>query len=112
MAAGRDDSQRHIVHASAKPTTSARKGFVMNTELVQLFSPRPPLRQAARTDLVTCSLCLRVLRDSEWVDAERTIREIRSFDLESLPRMQPAVCNVCAGSIFRRRSQVGGLSAA
>jgi hypothetical protein len=85
----------------------------MNMELVQRLHPRPPLRrETAQTDLVTCSLCLRVLRDSEWVEAERAIRETRSFDLESPPRMQSAVCDVCAGSIFRRRSQAGGLSAA
>jgi hypothetical protein len=84
----------------------------MNTELVQHIRPRPPLREPARTDLVTCSLCLRVQCDSEWVEAERAIRETRSFELESPPRMQPAVCDVCAGSIFRRRFQADGLSAA
>ena len=58
-------------------------------------------------DLTTCSLCLRVLRGSEWMEAERVIREIRSYELEAPPRLQPAVCDACAESIFSRRALVG-----
>jgi hypothetical protein len=58
-------------------------------------------------DLTTCSLCLRVLRGSEWMEAERVIREIRSYELEAPPRLQPAVCDACAESIFSRRAQGG-----
>jgi len=61
----------------------------------------------SRTDLTTCSLCLRVLRGSEWMEAERVIREIRSYELEAPPRLQSAVCDVCAESIFSRRAQGG-----
>jgi hypothetical protein len=57
----------------------------------------------SRTGLVTCSLCLRVHRGSEWIEAEHVIRETRSFELAALPRLQSAICEVCAESIFSRR---------
>jgi hypothetical protein len=55
--------------------------------------------------LVTCSVCLRVLRSSQWVEAETVIRETRSFELEAPPRLEPALCTVCADSILSRRSE-------
>jgi hypothetical protein len=33
----------------------------------------------AQLDLVTCSLCMRVRRGSEWMDAELVIRDTRSY---------------------------------
>jgi hypothetical protein len=47
-----------------------------------------------------------VLRGSEWIAAERVIAEIRSYELEALPRLEPAVCDVCAEAILNRRGQV------
>jgi hypothetical protein len=78
----------------------------MHTGLVQLSrSRRTPRQTESRTDLVICSLCLRVLRGGEWVDAERVIREIRSYDLEAPPHLHDAVCEACADSIFNRRAE-------
>jgi hypothetical protein len=51
-------------------------------------------------------MCLRVLRGSEWLEAERVIHEIRSYELESPPRLRPALCDACAESIHSRRAQV------
>ena len=62
-------------------------------------------RAETSTGLVTCSLCLRVLLDSEWIDAERVIRAIRTYELGALPRLEPAICDICADSIFSRRVQ-------
>jgi hypothetical protein len=77
----------------------------MHMDLVQLPRFRRTKRQAeSGTDLITCSLCLRVLRDSEWMEAEHVIREIRSYELEAPPRLEAAVCDVCAESIFNRRA--------
>jgi hypothetical protein len=85
----------------------------MNADPVErLRSRRPPRQAGLRADLVTCSLCLRVQRGSEWIEAERVIREIRSYELEALPHMQPAICAVCAESIVNRRMRPGDLSAA
>jgi hypothetical protein len=56
--------------------------------------------------LITCSICLRVHRGSEWTDAERVIREMRTYELDAPPRLQSAVCDGCAESIFRRRAEL------
>ena len=53
--------------------------------------------------LTTCSICLRVQRGSEWLDAEHIIRDIKSYD-EDLPRLRGAVCDDCAEAISRRRA--------
>jgi hypothetical protein len=53
-------------------------------------------------DLITCSICLRVRRGSEWLEAERVIRDTVSYEGE-LPRLRGAVCDDCAKAILRRR---------
>jgi hypothetical protein len=58
-----------------------------------------------RTTLVTCSLCLRVLGDQGWTDAEAVIRELRSYELASVPHLRPAVCDDCDDAIIDRRAQ-------
>ena len=76
----------------------------MSVDFVQHLRPRRTLRRAKqRTELVTCSICLRVRRGSDWREAEHVIRELRSFELEAPPRLRSAVCDVCAESIFSRR---------
>ena len=76
----------------------------MGVDLVQhVRSRRTLLETKQRTELVACSLCLRVRRGSEWREAEHVIRELRSYELESPPRLHSAVCDVCAESIFSRR---------
>ena len=69
--------------------------------------PRP--RRPARKErdghmikLIACSICLRVQRGSDWLEAERVIRDIKSYD-DDLPRLRGAVCNDCAELIVRRR---------
>jgi hypothetical protein len=76
----------------------------VDTDLVQLLRPHARRNATTSSDLVTCSLCLRVLRESEWVDAERVIREIHSYELEDLPHLLPGVCDDCADRIFARRA--------
>ena len=58
------------------------------------------------TDLTACSLCLRVRRGSEWLEAEQVIRDMRSYELEAPPRLHAGVCDACAESIFSRRERV------
>ena len=60
----------------------------------------------AQLDLVACSLCLRVHHGSEWMQPELVIRETRSYELATPPRLLPGVCESCAESIFGRRMQV------
>jgi hypothetical protein len=56
-------------------------------------------------ELIICTLCLRVQHDSHWIDAERVIREIRSYELETVPRLHGSICDNCVDSILRRRGQ-------
>lgn len=74
----------------------------MNVDLEQLLHPRCALAK----DLVACSVCLRVRRGSEWVEAELVIREIRSYELDAPPRLLSGVCEVCAESILGRRAKL------
>ena len=57
------------------------------------------------TDLVACSLCLRVRRGSDWIETEDVSRELRSYELPDLPQLQSAVCDDCADAIFDRRAR-------
>lgn len=85
----------------------------MNVALVSRLRPRTAGQQVApQADLVTCSLCLRVLRGSAWVEAEDVIRETRSYELVAPPQLEPAVCELCADSIFSRRALAGDAVAA
>lgn len=90
----------------SRRTVRKDKGMAKNR--LQLLSEEP----GSPGGLVACSVCLRVLRASRWVDAERVIRELRSFELEAPPRLEPALCTVCAESIFSRRSQAHEVVAA
>jgi hypothetical protein len=91
MVAAREDADAPTTDASRRACdVPDQKGFVMATDL----------------DLISCSLCLRVRRGSEWLEAERVIKEIRSYELDAPPRLRSAVCDECSESIFRRRAQV------
>jgi len=83
----------------------------MSTQLVRRHL-RSRRRQSEPPTLVVCSLCLRVRRGPGWVEAERVIRELRSYELDAAPRLQPALCDGCAESLASRRAQVNELSAA
>jgi hypothetical protein len=80
---------------------AAQKGLAMDTDLLHLLPVRRALRP--RTTLITCSMCLRVLRGSEWLEAEHVIHELRSYELEAPPRLRPGLCDFCADSIVTRR---------
>jgi hypothetical protein len=84
----------------------------MEVDLLQLRRFRRALRQKeSRTELVTCSICLRVHRGSEWLEAEEVINEIRSYELQTPPRLRSAVCDDCAESIFSRRTRSESVAA-
>jgi hypothetical protein len=60
-------------------------------------SPAPQL------SLIACSRCLRVLRDGQWVRAERVIHELRSFEYDAPPHFAPVLCPVCTLAIAQAR---------
>jgi hypothetical protein len=63
------------------------------------------VRFRRHAELVTCSLCLRVRKGSAWIEADDVIRETRSYELPSLPRLRSAVCGDCAEAILDRRTR-------
>jgi hypothetical protein len=89
----------------------ARKDFAMKTLLVALLRVSRPPQPESQSGLVTCSLCLRVRRGEAWIEPERVIRELRSYELAVPPHLQPAVCEDCAEAIFSRRAQREPLAA-
>jgi hypothetical protein len=92
--------------SSSAVIVTRQKGSAMDRDLIQLLRPLRARRHLeSRTDLTTCSLCLRVLRGSEWVEAESIIREIRSYELDAAPRLQSGVCEHCAEAILGRRAR-------
>jgi hypothetical protein len=97
---------RAILSQSSSPV---RREYVMNTHLVEQLQPQPERRELT---LIACSICLRVRRGSEWVEAEHVINEIRSYELDAPPRFRPAVCDVCTRSALSRRASADELLAA
>jgi hypothetical protein len=61
------------------------------------------LLRRSSLSLPTCSICLRVLRKGSWIPAETVILEQRSYERESTPILQPALCADCEQSIYERR---------
>jgi len=88
MSARGGDPRLHIVPAP--------KGVVMEWKVIH---------RRGDTDLVTCSLCLRVRRGSAWIEPEDVITALRSYELESPPNLLPAICDDCADAIFDRRAR-------
>jgi hypothetical protein len=51
----------------------------------------------------TCSVCLGVMRGEEWIAAEEAIREARTFERSTPPRLLPGLCDDCFDAIAERR---------
>jgi hypothetical protein len=65
------------------------------------YSSQP--ERSPRLSVVACSLCLRVLRDSTWIEAEQAIRELRSYELPEPVLLEPGLCDQCSDVIQARR---------
>jgi len=76
----------------------------MTNSLAREMLRSPPKGDAVK--LTVCSLCLRVRQGRTWIDAEGAIRELRSYELLDLPRMDAAVCSACEDEISRRRAEI------
>ena len=85
--------------------TSATTTGLLVAALVALAAALAPASStASSSELVTCSLCLRVRRGSAWIEAEAVIRELRSHERDTLPRLLRGVCDDCADAILERRA--------
>jgi hypothetical protein len=113
MVAASEDTDRLKGDPHRSQQDPARKDSAMDAHLLDPPASRlMPRHTEPRNGLVACSICLRVLRGSEWIEAERVIRTLRSYELEAPPRLGPGVCDVCAESIVSRRARVRRLQAA
>ena len=63
------------------------------------------------TRLIVCSVCLDVLDGATWIEAERAIASLRSFELPAPPRLEAALCDRCVESIRLRRAHAQELAA-
>jgi hypothetical protein len=84
-------------------TTARRLTAILDLVIANPPIANPPI--ANTLALVACSVCLRVLRGTDWVEAERAIRDLRSFALPAAPRFESALCDHCTDSIDRRRRE-------
>jgi hypothetical protein len=73
----------------------------MQTHDVRFRAPTP---RPEPLSVVACSLCLRVLHDSGWIEADRVIRELRTFELPAPIRLEPGLCDGCVELVDRRRT--------
>ena len=76
---------------------------LVHTRLVAMRTTLPLHRRF--WNLRACSICLSLLDGKEWVEAETFIREHRSFERQTPPRLTPAICDDCEASIARRRAE-------
>jgi hypothetical protein len=73
-----------------------------------VFQLRNDAHVVGRVSLVTCSLCLSVLRQDEWIDAEEAIRRLRSYELPSPVSLEPGLCDGCRAELDERRAATAG----
>jgi hypothetical protein len=62
--------------------------------------------------LIICTLCQRVQRGQDWVEMGQVIRELRTFELETVPQLHGVICDDCVDSILQRRADPGEALAA
>jgi len=109
---GRLRSAKPAERGSIMDTASASVAHDEGSRVVPLFPALPKAPETDRLSLAACSLCLRVLSGSDWVDAEDVIRRLRSFEQTTPPRLAPALCASCVESIRLRRIDAPGPIAA
>jgi hypothetical protein len=63
--------------------------------------------QRGRLSVPACSICLRVLHRSEWIESGELVRRLRGSEIDSVPRLRPALCHRCSDSIRARRERAG-----
>jgi hypothetical protein len=62
-------------------------------------------RRSAPLRVIACSICLRVLHESGWVDADEAIRKLRTFALPAPVGLDPGLCDRCVDVVAARRTE-------
>jgi hypothetical protein len=66
---------------------------------------QPYLAQHPGWEFVACSICLRVLRNEGWTDAGAVIRDLRTFDRDTVAHLRDGLCDVCKAELWLRRRE-------
>jgi hypothetical protein len=82
------------------------------TALLPLPLPVESLEAKGPLALTACSVCLRVWQDSEWIEPEAAIRQLRSFELATPPELRAGLCDRCVHSLEVYRARPAKLRAA
>jgi hypothetical protein len=82
------------------PTSERRPAPVLLRPL-----PGPADVTGAPETLTACSVCLRVWDGSDWIEAEQTIRTLRSFDRPTPPPFRSALCRPCVAALRARHGR-------
>jgi hypothetical protein len=65
-----------------------------------------------RPSFETCSICLSVLHNERWLEADEAIRALRTFERRSVPHLKDGLCDRCETDVRRRRLRVPEQAAA
>ena len=77
---------------------------------MQTYEPRVHAeRRPTPLRVIACSLCLRVLHESGWIDAHEAIRELRTFALPAPVGLDPGLCDRCLDGVAARRADTAPL---
>jgi hypothetical protein len=113
LGGGSEDAAAEMTDPRSMATTQRPlRSYLDGDVLLELPAPGvvvPPSAgsrglRSAQLRLIACSRCLRVLCDEEWVRPETVIRELRTFDYQEAPRLEPVLCPLCTFSIQLRRA--------
>jgi hypothetical protein len=67
-------------------------------------NPIESLTERGQLAVVACSLCLSVLYEGAWVEAEEAIRELRSYESPVPVALEAGLCDTCADRVHARRA--------
>lgn len=68
------------------------------------MSPIEGMTELGHVSVVACSLCLDVLRDGVWVEAEEAIRELRTYESPVPIPLEAGLCDECSDRVRARRA--------
>jgi hypothetical protein len=66
--------------------------------------PSERMTELRNLSVVACSLCLSVLHDGVWVEAEEAIRELRSYESPVPIALEAGLCDECSDRVRARRA--------
>jgi hypothetical protein len=91
----------HPAHEGLPSSQVRHRRTAWKGSLVSIECASPDLGRLV--PLSACSVCLRVLSDGRWIEADAIIHAQRSFEHPAPPRLGQALCSSCAEALRRQR---------